>query len=232
MELSIERARVSDRMKDVRTLLSFIKTQESDAVPPVDSDTVKILRGLFFVHLYGAFEKSVNEAVEQYLQEISTLKLKVSDFACGFLPIALEPRFASLQSTAKWQSRIDFSNALESEEACVINNAVLASQLQNTWSHTLTAVASYIGVPGVYKPNGRDSHYLDEVVEKRNQVAHGRNPPVLVGSTGRSADLELRFEALNRLLEGFFHMLESHFNDLKFLRQNVRAEYQKIPNAD
>jgi hypothetical protein len=227
MELSIERARVSERMKDVRTLLSFIKSQESETLPPVDSDTVKILRGLFFVHLYGAFEKSVNEAVEQYLQQISTLKLKISDFACGFLPIALDPRFASLQSTAKWQSRVDFSQALESTDACVINNAVLANQLQNTWAHTLSVVATYIGASQSYKPDGRDSHYLDEVVEKRNQVAHGRVPPVLVGSTGRSSELELRFAALNRLLEGFFQMLESHFNNFEFLKRDIQPNYKK-----
>jgi hypothetical protein len=226
MALVLERGNASERMHSVRTLLTFIKSQESESLPPVDTDIVKILRGLFYVHLYGAFEKSVNEGVESYLQAIGEIGAKGYDFSASFLPIALDPRFTSLQNGDKWQGRIDFSEALHSPEACVINNTVLAMHMQNTKAQTLKAVANYLGASDLYTRTGRDEAYLDEVAEKRNQVAHGRVPPLTVGAVGRSVDLELRLEAMNRLTENFLSMLEDHINSFAFLRPEVRDQYR------
>lgn len=226
MVFSIERSNVNERMQYVRSFLSFIKTQESVATPPVDSDIVKTLRGLFFVHLYAAFEKSINEGLEQYLQNIGSLQLKFSDIASGFLPTALDSKFTSLQSGDRWQSRIDFSVQLDSQEICPINNTVFSMQLQNTKSKIIENIASYIGAANSYTCDDRDARYLDEVVEKRNQVAHGRNTPITIGGSGRATDLEVRIDATNRILENFFAMLEVNFNALDFIKPERKTDYQ------
>jgi len=227
MDFSIERSNVNERMQQVRDFLTFIKTQESEDTPPLDTNIVKTLRGLFFVHLYAAFEKSVNEGVEQYLQSVGSLNIKYSDIVNVFLPTALDAKFTSLQSGERWQSRVDFSKMLESEEICLINNSVFSMYLQNTKSKVLENIALYIGISNKYFPNERDSHYLDEVVEKRNQVAHGRNTPITIGASGRAVDLEIRIDAVNRILENFFEILEDNFNSLNFVKIENKATYKK-----
>lgn len=98
--------------------------------------------------------------------------------------------------------------------------------LQNTKSKILENIASYIGASENYSRDMRDYHYLDEVVEKRNQVAHGRTTPILVGSSGRAVELEVRIEATNRVLENFFTMLEVNYNSLHFVKPDRKTTYQ------
>lgn len=214
-----------DRFSQVRKNLSIIKDLESKEIPPLDADEVKIFRGLFFVHLYGAFEKSINEAVEQFLMEVDGLNVQFLDFSVGFLPTALDPIFTSLKSSGKWDSRIGFFKKIESADVCRVSNSVFSDQLQNTWFSTLEKIASYIGINDVFLKNINDSHYLNEVVEKRNQVAHGRNSPLNVGSSGRSSDLEARFDALNRILDDYIEVLEEHCNSLHFIKDARRSDY-------
>jgi hypothetical protein len=225
MSLSIERTSANERFQQARTLLSFIKTQESSDVPPIDTDEVKILRGLFFVHLYGSFEKSVNEAVEKYIQKIDELNVAFCDFSSLFLPTALDPVFTSIQMGGKWDKRVDFFKAIESTEKCSIRNTIFSDQLINTWFKNLDRIAICIGARRPFLKNYSDSLYLDEVVEKRNQVAHGRNTPLSVGSSGRSADLESRFVAVRRVFDDYCEMLESHYNCLEFIKASSRADY-------
>lgn len=225
MPLSIDRTGANERFQQARTLLSFIKTQESNDIPPIDTDEVKILRGLFFVHLYGSFEKSVNEAVEKYVQKIDGLKIAYCDFSTLFLPIALDPIFTSIQMGGKWEKRIDFLKAIDSIDKCTIRNTIFSDQLTNTWFKNLDRIAIYVGASRPFLKNDGDSHYLDEVVEKRNQVAHGRNTPLIVGSSGRSSDLESRFMAVRRVFDDYCEMLESHYNSLEFLKASSRASY-------
>jgi len=225
MPLSIDRTGANERFQQVRTLLSFIKTQESNDLPPADNDEVKIFRGLFFVHLYGCFEKSINEAVENYVQKIDSLKVAYCDFSILFLPTALDPVFTSIEMSGKWEKRIDFFKAIDSNHTCTIRNSIFSDQLTNTWFRNLDRIATYIGASRPFLKNAGDSYYLDEVVEKRNQVAHGRNTPSIVGSSGRSSDLEVRFMAVRRIFDDYCEMLESHYNSLEFIKIPNRASY-------
>lgn len=225
MPISIDRTGANERFQQVRALLSFIKLQESNEVPPVDSDEVKVLRGLFFVHLYGAFEKSVNEAVERYIQKIDDLKVAYVDFSSIFLPTALDSVFTSIQMGGKWEKRVDFFKILESNDKCGIRNTIFSDQLTNTWFKNLDRIALCVGAARPFLRNVADSHYLDEVVEKRNQVAHGRNTPLHVGSSGRSVDLDVRFMAVRRVFDDYCEMLEVNYNSLEFIKPPNRERY-------
>lgn len=226
--LEIERSRANERMHQVRTLLTFIKTQESQSIPPVDSDDVKIIRGLFFVSLYGAFEKTINEVVEQYLRAVGGLKVEFSDLTWSFLPTALDPVLTSFKATGHWEKRVKIFETIQSEVPCTVSDTIFSDQLQNTWYKKLEQIALYIGVRNRFLRNQRDSHYVDEVVDKRNQVAHGRNTPLVIGSLGRALDLEIRFDAIDRVIDDYVAMLESHFNSLDFVREDRRNKYLNV----
>jgi hypothetical protein len=209
----------------VRVLLSFIVQQESTSVPPHDTDEVRILRGLFHVHLYGTFEKSINEAVEQYRLAINNLNIKRVDLAIEFYPVALDPWLRGLGSSSKLRKRIDLIKAATDVELCEVNSSVFAYQLQNIWAETLVDVAESIGGSDFYLRQQRDEFYLDEVVDKRNGVAHGRSDPLIVGARGRSPDLVIRYDAVLRILESFIQMLETHANSLIYIKESRRGNY-------
>lgn len=223
MDLVIPRAPLSERLREVRTMLSYIKAAESDHIPPIDSEEVKILRGLFYVHLYGALEQSLNEAVDFFLNGIAVLNLRHKDLNTGFLPTAMNAHFKSLmdvQSQRKWKKRIDFVYALASEDFCKIETAIFSPHLQSADMQTICEVISYMGISTTELDVSPDRHYIDEVVQKRHQVAHGRTNPSTIGANGRSPDLQLRLEAVYRMIELFLQTLEHHFNTSRYLRNS------------
>lgn len=225
ISLVIERSRANERMQQVRTLLTFIKVQESQVMPPVDSDDIKIIRGLFFVNLYGAFEKTINEVVEQYLRAVGGLRVEFSDLMWSFLPTALDPILTSFKDSGRLEKRIKIFETMQSEIPCSISDTIFSDQLQNTWYKKLEKIALCIGVRDRFLRNERDSHYVDEVVDKRNQIAHGRNSPLAIGSLGRSMDLEARFDAISRVIDDYVAMLELHFNSRGFVKEGSREKY-------
>lgn len=229
MIFSIDQAEIDARFRGVRTLLSFIKSGESTEMPPVDSDEVKILRGLFYAHLYGAFEWSVNDAVQKYLRGLSLLKIESAHTAFRFWPAALDGKFKALQTTygtGNWRKRVAFIDAIESLDECAINDALFSEHLQNAWPDTVELVLRYLGLtPPNW--NSADVLYLREVVDKRNQVSHGRTDPIRVGSGGRSDDLEYRLLAVKAILDSFVLALESQFPTFTY----IKPEFHEIYSA-
>lgn len=226
MRVPFSRTDVDKRLLEVRTLLSSIKSQESTATPPVDSDDVKIIRGLFYVHLYGAFEKSVNEIVLYALREIDMLKLKHLHIAIEFLPVALASIFQALQAPtydSRWKKRVEFIKTIESSAVCKINENVFSDQLQNVSPERLQEIITYLCLTSPFSE--ADMLSIGEIVEKRNQVAHGRTNPLRVGSSVKSLELESRLTTTILVIDQFITCIEQGLESLSFVNPLYTAEY-------
>lgn len=229
IELDLPRTQISERFREVRSFLSFVKTLESTETPPVDSIEVKALRGLFYVHLYGALEQSLNEVLESFLQAISELELCNHDFDISILPTVMNAQFKSLsdvQGQKKWQKRVDFVSAISGGNPSKIENTVFSPLLQSAEIKTISNIVSYIGISPREIQESNDRHYVDEVVQKRHQVAHGRASPAAVGASRRTDELEPRLEAIWRIVDLFSNILEQHFKTLSFLTEDAKIRMQ------
>lgn len=228
MVLQIPRAPIAERFREVRTLLSHIKAGESAAIPPVDTEEVKILRGLFYVHLYGVLEHSLSGAIQSFLQAVSDLELKYWDLSLRFLPTAMNAHFKGLsdiQSQKKWQKRLDFVGAIHDGHECRIENSIFSPHLQSSEIEVIAEIVSYLEINSDVIKNSPDRHYVNEVTQKRHQIAHGRTSPSSVGASGRSADLERRLEAIRSFVDLFVELLEKHFNSYEFLNITAKARF-------
>jgi hypothetical protein len=119
----------SARLAEVRRFHALIATIESPEPRGPDTDDAHILRGLFYVHLYGVLEFSVNQIVQETLTLISFMNVKTSHLEPAFYSIALDPRFAAIRDApgdAKWRKRIELLQQQTSEQACSINDLILA----------------------------------------------------------------------------------------------------------
>ncbi len=115
------------RLAEVQRLLAHIKRLEDLAATghdTVSGDMAAILRGMFFVHLYGALEYAVSLSVQVLLQEITKLAISYSHFEHLIFAIALDAEFKSIVrcrlglKTAKAQapsSETGLRNILQSE---------------------------------------------------------------------------------------------------------------------
>lgn len=223
-----EKRNATNRLTEVRQLLETIKALESPALPPVDSTEVLILRGLFYVHLYATLEHSVNEVVQRLLHAITGIKIKIAHFEPVFLNVTLDPEFSSLSQSGeknRWSKRIAFLRRQYSVDEAILSESVFSHYLQNIWKENLVQIFECFLINEPIVPDPALSPYIDEIVNKRNAVAHGRESPVRVGAGTRSSDLHIRLDAVSRIITHLIECFEKHLTELNFIRLDQRAQY-------
>jgi hypothetical protein len=226
--MSIAAARVSatDRFKEVRSFLSLIRTRE-DAEGLATTDDTKMLRGLFLVHLYAAFEMSVNAIVQEALREISIKKITYADMEIRFNAISLSNLFQAYADSKgkKIRKRLDILDGQHSSSQCNINDTIFSDKLQNVWATDLSDVCDCFCFSPTLISDPKTRTYVDEIVERRNAVAHGRESPVDAGSRLNANELEKRLIAIQFASETLADGFELHVGTLGFVKQAERAKY-------
>lgn len=226
MSIATARMSATDRFKEVRSFLSLIRAKEQSEALSTTDDT-KMLRGLFWVHLYAAFEYAVNTTVQETLREISSLKIVHSDVERRFNTITLSRKFqAYVDSKGKrLRKRIEIYDAQNSRDICIIDDSIFAEQLMNVWAADLRDVCECFCVDPASVGDASTMTHVDEIVERRNSVAHGRESPVAAGSRMNSNELENRLIIIQTASEKLADSFEAHVAAAGFIRLSERAKY-------
>ena len=94
MPFSIVRSNSRERFREVLVNLNYI---ESIELEDPTSQEVKIQRGLFYVHLYSALERALNETIEQTIILIKSYNIKNKHFVTSFNVISLNSKMQSFK---------------------------------------------------------------------------------------------------------------------------------------
>ena len=104
-----EQVSFAERMQEVRALHQTISELESPDPLQPDPTRAVILRGLFYVLLYGGFEFAVNQIVSATLREISSAAVDIAKLEQSFFSLALNAQLMSIESganQAKFERRL------------------------------------------------------------------------------------------------------------------------------
>jgi hypothetical protein len=200
-------AAVTTRFVEVQEFLSFISRGEK-APPERDPIEVRLMRGLFYVHLYGAFEFSVNRIVVGASQVINQAQVPHSNVAHPLGALVLDRNFNSLSQVGRhWPKRLELIQQRLSTTIAQIDDGSM--ETQNIWLHTLEQIFKVFGLtqPPVFDVT--KAGYIREVVEARNKIAHGEDSPLVYGSLKRCTELQLVHDAIRAEA---FYILDC-FND-------------------
>jgi hypothetical protein len=209
-------------------MLEYIKQNENPNPLQRDGDEVVMLRGLFFVHLYGALEYTVTQGTQTLLTEISNLGVQFAHLEQQFYSLALDGRFKALKDASverTWHKRTELLAHQVQNTACELNDTLFGNFLSNVWDKTIEDLFRVFCITQPVWPSPRLKGYLNEVTEKRNQVAHGRASPFEVGLQTRSPELEVRYDAINQLAVYVLQCYELHLASREFISQRHRAAY-------
>lgn len=210
-----------ERLAEVQQLLNHIVSLEPDEVAAPHSAEVKILRGFFYVHLYAALEKSINETVQLTLRLISSHNTPAKDYQLSFASVAARGRLQAFRAcsykTYNENATLIFS-CLESTEKAIIDEFQFTDVLMNVWTNSILEVFNSFGIES-FKIDPRTRTTVDELVENRNKVAHGRESALSVGERHRSAILRDKFTIITTLIDSVTLHLESFYNSRAFLRK-------------
>jgi len=209
------------RLDEIRSFLLLMRHLESAAGAMGSSVELNVAKGLFFVHLYGAYEYTVSSSVEKTLQIINSMNIAIVDYKPVLLGIVLNAPFdavCDVKADKKWSKRKEFFQQFTSNTPVSFDVTVLPTGAGNLKRPQLETIWASLGItqPALPKPSliGR----LEELVENRNAISHGRESPVTIGGKYTIDDLEKRFQDISELCSYVIQSLETYLNDKDFLR--------------
>lgn len=226
MPFSTIRSNSRERFSEVLINLAFIEATERENP---DSAEVKILRGLFYVHLYSALEKSVNETIEQTILLIKNESVKNKHYENSFNVISLNSKmqgFKQCNYKSYFLKSTEVFESLGSEDVFDLNNTLFSENLQNIWYKTIQETIRSFGANQIsIEPRVRLT--IDEVVDKRNAVAHGRETPISVGERHRTQVLRTKTQEIQIVVEQFISAFEDYVLNKKYINPLYLHEYRR-----
>lgn len=227
MPFSVVKRNSRERFSEVLVNLSYIESIEPVSISEETLPHVKIQRGLYYVHLYSALERAINEVIEQAILLIKVQEIKNKHFETAFNVISLNSKMQSFKACGYkdyFNKSIEVFKCVASEERFEINNTIFSQNLQNVWFETIQQALKSFGASPL-EVEQRVSFTVDEVVDKRNSVAHGRETPIVVGERYRANVLRTKTQEIQLIVDMVIDSFETYISEKSYIKEDYRREY-------
>lgn len=219
------------RFNENLTFLNYLTSEENKYTNPIVplSLELNIMKGLFYVHLYSSLEKSINELIVGTLININSINVKNRHYSIPFNTISVLGKLQAFKDCGYkhfFSKAIEIFSEISSENIPTLNETAFSRDLQNVWAKTIIEILKAFGINYIIDPI--KSTTIDEIVEKRNAVAHGRESASTIGERFRTNDLRARFTIVSEFNYELIDLFESYYNDKKFLKPQSRRVYLSI----
>jgi len=204
--------------------ITSLETREVKAIIPIE---VNMMKGLFYVHLYSSLEKSITELVETTLIHISSKSVQFNHFNLPFHSISLVDKLKSFKGSGYnnfFTKSHEIFNELSSKNTCTLNESIFASNLQNIWTKTVEEICKSFGIK-TFVVTPRTKATIDEIVEKRNAVAHGRESAKVVGERFRTDILRSKMDILIEFSNYLIDLFEKYYAQKDYLKPIAKKYY-------
>jgi hypothetical protein len=199
-----------------------------------DSNEVRIMRGLFFVHLYGAFEYALDQSFIRVAQHISTHPVTFKHMEKVIYSVAMDEIFDSIKSTSDWKKkfpkRIEVFERMSAQLSTTIRDNVLSEGMSSLNTAVITLAFRIYGIKNDPLVDPAVGGYINEVFERRCAVAHGRESPLVVGIK-RTPELRKRYNALYSQAIYVTDKLSDFISEKKFVSSRHRLRYSSANNS-
>jgi len=227
MIFNVVRNETRDRYNEVIILLNHITSLEPNSPTELPSSEVKILRGLVFVHIYAAFEKSINEIVQKTLLGASALNVQYNHCILPFSSISANNKLKAFKTCGYknfFPKVSELFETISSKDMATIQETIFANDLQNVWYKTIVEIRRSFGMKSLrFDPRVRTT--IDEVVDKRNAIAHGRESAITVGSNFDSNEIREKLTIVQNFNDSMIDEFEDYLVKKKFIKPAVRRNY-------
>lgn len=217
----------TSRFNEVQVFLNYITSQEPMNFTDPTPAEVKIMRGLFYVHLYAALEKSMNEVVEKTLILIDSKGVKNNHYTLAFNTISVMDKIQALKDCGykKVVNRsIQLFQEVGSRNVTSLNETLFSRKLQNVWIETIEEIIAAFGMQALnLTPRTRAT--IDEIVGKRNAVAHGGESASYVGERHRANILRAKFQIAQDFMIEVINHFEDYYDNKKYLKPVMKRHY-------
>ena len=222
------KSNINNRFVEVNTLLNYIKSIEDSITPPAIAPIeYKILKGLFYVHIYACVEFAVNKLVVDTLSLIKSKNITYNHFENKFHTISLHSHLHSIRDcNSKYflEKSSDIFIKLDSSDIVTFDETLISKYIQNIWGKTLNQLTKTLGMP-LFIVSGRTIAIFDELVNNRNKVAHGRDSAENIGSSPNYTDLKQKYDEVYETINSYIDHYETYYLSKVYIKSSQRASY-------
>ena len=228
MPFSSLKSIVHTRFAEVNVLLNHIKVIEDSVIPPaIPPLEYKILKGLFYVHIYACIEFAVNKLVVDTLLLIKSKNISYNHYENKFHTISLHSNLQSVRDCNPKQfldKSAEIFLQIESPNIATFDETLVSKYIQNIWGKTFNQLTKTLGMP-TFPILGRTISIFDELVDNRNKIAHGRDSTENVGSSPNYTDLKTKYDEVYIAINLYIDHYETYFLSKEYIKLNERATY-------
>jgi MAE_28990/MAE_18760-like HEPN len=178
------RAEVIDRFNGIE---SFFK-----AAHRLKGDAAQIAKGLAFVQMYSVYEYTVCTVVQTAIDVLVSHNHSKKDLTPSLMALFLDSELTSLRDcTPKdvWDRRLKLFNQVFSDNFASVGNTVFPYDGSHFRHSHLQLIFDVLGIKRTPAQRNRHLHRIDEVVDHRNAISHGRETAQNVGRRFSRSDI-------------------------------------------
>jgi hypothetical protein len=231
MTFTLIKNRARTRFNENITYLNYLTAVEPNDPTIPASQELKIMKGLFYVHLYGSLEKTINDLIENTLISINSQNIKNKHFSPPFNTISLLGKLQSFKDCGHrnfFAKAIEIFEEMQSDNIPSLNETAFSNNLQNVWTKTIIEILTAFGIGNfIIEPRTRTT--IDEIVDKRNAVAHGRETAAVIGERFRTNDLRVKMNTITTFSFDLIDCFENYHDSKKFIKPQSKRHYVATP---
>ena len=209
------KAEITRKFVELKLWVSNIPSDSTNA------EFATISKGLFFVYLYGVYEEIVRKTIYATIDALNNSSTKISDCKYELFTVLFSPEYDALYSVGsekKWEKRWDIANKLSSNMQIEIQTDLFPTDGRNIRIRQLKSIANSFGVKQNVLPRSETGGYVQELVNMRNDVAHGNKLPREVGRNYTQDDLLKRCDILSEVCTYVVSMYEKYIAEKSYLK--------------
>ena len=141
-------------------------------------------KGLAFVQIYAVYEFTVVSAVREAIDSLHAHGHNYSELSSCLLALFLNPELQSLRDCPEkdvWAKRINLFEKANSSRPATVQNDVLPIDGSHFKHTQLKMIFRVLGIQKTPARRRRHLFKIDEIVNNRNAIAHGRETADAVG---------------------------------------------------
>jgi hypothetical protein len=187
----------------------------ADSIKDTSQREATTCKGLMFIQLYGVYEYSVKSTVQTVLSFIRRDTLSPREIHHRALTLAMNGTFDSASRVGPlktWQKRLELVADLESSQPL---HSLVDTAFPSDGSHfrprQIQTIWDIFGLTVPPLPESKFIGRINELVENRNAIAHGRRTADDVGSAYSFEDMRKRVDEVEVISIYLLTEMEKHY---------------------
>lgn len=207
---NLAKSEVGSRFMVARQFLSLASAIEDSR--PAEAASCK---GLLFVQIYGVYEYAIRSSVQATLAAVRKDSIPTRRIRRELLTLILNPLWKAAAESGRrrlWEQRIGLMAGVDSNGPLItLDDTLFPSDGTHYRSSQLYTIWRVFGINKPIVPENRHLGRIEELVENRNAIAHGRKTAEEVGRRYSTAELKKRIDDVFTLTNYIISTMETHY---------------------